>query len=87
MKLFEFFNAEEIEGAYYDPDADRINKRIPNDTRKPIITLKILNRLKKIQALRRLENLKREDLLGIMYGGDGQDDMGMGGGLGGPPAF
>lgn len=68
MKLLEFMNAEELSTGYYDPAEDRFNRRELSDTRKPIITLRHLNRLKKMRALKKLEQLQREDILGIMYG-------------------
>jgi 23S rRNA G2069 N7-methylase RlmK/C1962 C5-methylase RlmI len=81
LKLYEL-HASEVETGYYDPNTDKINQRIPTDTRKPVLTLRHLNRLKKMRALKRLENLKRQDLLTVMYAGD--ED---GGGMGGPPGF
>lgn len=38
------------------------------DTRKPKLTLKHINRLKKIQSIRTLDSLKRQDLITVMYG-------------------
>lgn len=70
---------EDIVTGYYDPASDRIDKRTIGDTRKPILTLRKLNRLKKIRALHSLEDVKRQDLLGVMYG---SNDAG-GGGFGG----
>lgn len=83
MKLLEFINSEEISTGYYDPARDEINRRELGDTRKPKLTLRSLNRLKKMRALKQLEALKREDLLVIMYGeSPGQGGMGgMGGGM------
>lgn len=92
MKLLELLDQRSVETGYYDPAADEANVRHMNDTRKPILTLKHLNRLNKIRTLRRLEDLKRTDLLGIMYAGPDEDAMGggmggMGGGMGGPGGF
>jgi hypothetical protein len=83
VKLLEFLDQKDIETAVYDPAQDQTGVRTPADTRKPRLTLRHLNRLKKIRALRKLENLKREDLLGIMYSAP---DEGAGG-LGAPPGF
>lgn len=66
MKIFEF-DKNEVSTGYYDPARDDFNKRHVDDTRKPVLTLAALNRLKKMRALRKLEKLKRQDLLGIMY--------------------
>ena len=84
MKLFEFLDQQDLETAYYDPAEDELGTRTPSDIRKPKLTLKHLNRLKKVRALRKLENLKREDLLGIMYAAP---DDAAAGGMGAPPGF
>jgi hypothetical protein len=81
VKLIEFLDQQDINNALYDPSADQVGVRNPGQTRKPILSLKHLNRLKKIRALRKLENLKREDLLGIMYGAPDEAAGGM------PPGF
>jgi hypothetical protein len=80
MKLNEFNDPQDVSTGYYDPAADKLNKRELSDTRKPVLTLRHLNRLKKMRALRTLENMKREDLLAIMYGAPA-DGGGMGGGM------
>lgn len=82
MKLFEL-DQNDISTGYYDPNEDKINGRSLSDTRKPKITLRKINRLKKMRALRQLEKLKRQDLLSVMYGAPEPDAGGMGGGLGG----
>jgi hypothetical protein len=79
VRLDEFLNKDEISTGYYDPSEDNVTKRKLNDTRKPVLTLKHLNKLKKMRALRMLEKLKREDLLAVMYGQPEGDDGGMGG--------
>jgi predicted RNA-binding protein with PUA-like domain len=81
VKLLEF-QQEEIATGYYDPAADKIERRELDDTRKPVLKLRDLNRLKKMRALQQLERLKREDLLAIMYAAP-EDGGGMGG-MGGP---
>lgn len=68
MKLLEFMNAQEISTGFYDPAADQYTRRELSDTRKPTLTLRHLNRLKKMRALKQLEQLKRQDILGVMYG-------------------
>ena len=88
MKLLELLDQQDYQSAYYDPSTDVVNAKNMNDTRRPILTLKHLNRLKKIRALRKLEDLKRQDLLGIMYGIPAEDAMGgAGGGFGAPGGF
>jgi len=66
MRLLELAS-EDAATAIYDPAEDRLNRRSLSDTRKPKLTLRQVNRLKKIRALRRLEDLKRQDLLGLIY--------------------
>jgi hypothetical protein len=80
MKLLEFLDQEDYATAYYDPSQDEANIRVPNDTRKPKLFLRHLNRLKRIRALNKLEGLKREDLLGVMYAAPDEAAMG-------PPGF
>jgi hypothetical protein len=85
MRLLEFIDQQDLETALYDPSQDEVSNRVPNDTRKPVITLRHLNRLKRIRALNKLEGLKREDLLGVMYAPP--EEPGDMGGMGGPPGF
>lgn len=68
---------EERDLGFTDPSKDDFTKRHLDDTRKPKLTLKLLNKLKKIRATRQLEQLKRNDLLQTMYGlpEEGEDDM------------
>ena len=82
MRLLEFLDQEDYATAYYDPALDQVAKRVPNDTRKPRLFLRHLNRLKRIRAINKLERLKREDLLGVMYAAPEPE-----GGMGGPPGF
>jgi len=82
MRLLEFLDQLDYETAIYDPSQDEVGMRVPNDTRKrPILTLRHLNRLKRLRALDKLEGLKREDLLGVMYAPPEEP------GMGGPPGF
>lgn len=82
MNLTEFFNQYDLETAIYDPAEDEVGVRNPGQTRRTTLSLRHLNRLKKVRALRKLENLKREDLLGIMYAAP---DEAAAGGM--PPGF
>lgn len=52
----------------YDANQDQVEKTHFGDTRKPKITLKMLNRLKMIRAAKKVEILQKQNLLGIMYG-------------------
>ena len=77
MKIYEF-DQREVETGYYDPERDDMTKRNLDDTRKPLLTLAILNRLKRMRALKKLEALKRQDLLSVMYAAPEADAGGMG---------
>jgi predicted RNA-binding protein with PUA-like domain len=67
MKLYEFVTPEQAQDGYYDPKADVVAAARQDDTRKARVTLKDLNRLKKMRAQRKLQSLKREDLMSVMY--------------------
>jgi hypothetical protein len=58
----------------YSAEDDEVEKRHLGDTRKPKITLKMLNRLKMIRAAKKLEIMQKQKILGLMYaapaGGD-----------------
>lgn len=60
----------------YDPTSDKLAKASMDDTRKNVLTLKDLNRLKKLRAFRRLEDLRHQDSLAMIYGQTGDDDGG-----------
>ena len=63
---------------FYNPQEDAINKHSLGDTRKPTLTLRMVNRLKKIRSTKNLEMVKKQELLGIMYGlGAGDEDEGV----------
>jgi hypothetical protein len=65
---------QEQDSGFYNPDDDAINKHDLDDTRKPVLTLKMVNRLKKIRSTKNLEMAKKQELLGIMYGSAGAGD-------------
>jgi hypothetical protein len=71
---------QEFDPEYIDPNQDTVMKRHFTDNRKSKITLKDLNRLKKMRAAHDLETLMRGDFLEIIYGTP--DDAASGGGLG-----
>lgn len=73
--------AGEIETEYYDAANDKLNQAKPDDNRKPRLTLRNLNKLKKMRAAQELENAMREDTLEIIYGAPAEEPGGMGGGL------
>lgn len=62
----------------YDSKNDN-SKATDGDTRKPRLTLRAINKLKKIRAAKELEMAQKKELLGVMYGqpaGDGDSGMG-----------
>lgn len=65
---------EENGNSRYDPTQDSITHQDIGDTRKPTLTLRMINRLKKIRSTKNLEMAKKQDLLGIMYGQVPDDD-------------
>ena len=67
MKLYEFVTPEQAADGYYDPKSDLVSATRQDDTRKATVTLKDLNRLKKMRAQKKLQALKREDLMSVMY--------------------
>lgn len=71
MELNDFDNSAPT---MYDKDDDVLGAADIMDTRKDKLTLKDLNKLKKLRAFRKLEMLKRQDSLAIIYGGGGGDD-------------
>lgn len=51
----------------YNASEDEFNKAELGDTRKPKLTLRMVNRLKKIRATKKLEMAKKDELMGVMY--------------------
>lgn len=64
----------------YDVKNDN-SKATDGDTRKPTLTLRAINKLKKIRAAKELEMAQKKELLGVMYGQPAGDDGGDMGGL------
>jgi hypothetical protein len=79
VKIMEVVDPNNL--SYYDVNSDEINTRSRDDTRKPKLLLRDINKLKKIRALKKLAALKRQDVLEIIYG---QPEGEAGGGFGGP---
>lgn len=75
MRLNEFESP--MPKGMYDPREDEVSTAHLDDTRKSRLTLRDLNRLKKLRAFRKLQDLKRRDSLSTIYGqGEGDDDGG-----------
>ncbi len=69
MRASEFlYETNWIAHGLYDPAKDVLGRRDLDDTRKPEITLKMLNTLKKIRKVRRRALLKRLKVAKVMYG-------------------
>ncbi|AXH72752.1 MAG: hypothetical protein [Caudoviricetes sp.] len=51
----------------YSPEDDKINKLNITDTRKSKLTLKDINKLKKMRIAKNIENASKKQILGIMY--------------------
>jgi hypothetical protein len=60
----------------YTADDDQVEKTHFGDTRKPKITLKMLNKLKMIRAAKKLEMIQKQKVLGIMYANPSEEDGG-----------
>jgi len=83
MRYREFLNesnqrleTEQDPNPRYDPENDSQSGPDIDSTRKPKLTLKMINRLKKIRSTKNLEMAKKQGLLGIMYGmGSDSEEM------------
>lgn len=67
---------DEFDDLYFQEYRSKGVKAI-SDTHKPKLTLKHLNKLKKIQAVRKLDYIKRQSLLSVMYGAPSDDSGGL----------
>ena len=52
----------------YFPEDDESNQTELNDTRRPRLTLRHLNKLRKIQELKKMEMMAHKDFVKTMYG-------------------
>lgn len=69
MKLVEMFSSDFGENAQQTAD-DRLGQKRLEDTRKPVVTLDKLNRLRKLRELKKFQELTRDSLTSIMYGSE-----------------
>lgn len=65
----------EDQASMMDISNDVVHKASLSDITKPKLTLKMVNRLKKIRAAKDYEMAKRYDLLTVMYGPDESDEL------------
>lgn len=71
MKLNELFESDDFGQPSMKTTNDKLAQLKIDDTRKPKITLKKLNSLRKLREFKKFEDLKRQSLVSIMYGGGG----------------
>ena len=62
---------------YYSPDQDHYTMQNQYDPRRPKITISHLNQMKRMRSAKKLENLVRRDLLGLLYGAPSAEGGGM----------
>lgn len=68
MKLHELNNSFDLSlNARQRPEDDDMARQSSENRRKPVITLRHINKLKRMKAAKRNEQEKRNALLGIMY--------------------
>ena len=53
---------------FYDPEQDQYAQRDEADTRRPILTLEQLNKLRKYRDIKRAEELEHDEFVSTMYG-------------------
>lgn len=52
---------------FYSPENDRETMRRQNDSRKPKLTLAILNKMKRVREIRQAEDIEYRKLVRVMY--------------------
>lgn len=70
--LDEIFEAKD--DSMYDPEDDQTVYKI-TDTRKPKLTLQILNNLRKYREFKKNEAAKRDQVVAIVYAAPAGDDQ------------
>lgn len=68
MRLNEFSKINEEGNPHYDPSEDIGNRREYADTRKPKLTLRHINKLRKMREAKKLDMVEREKFWAVMYG-------------------
>lgn len=59
----------------YNPNEDKLDQASTDKTRSDSLTLRDLNKLKKLRAYRRLDALRRRDRIEVIYGKDDGNSM------------
>lgn len=67
LNLTEEDTQEDGDTGFYNPEEDEYDQAELGDTRKPKLTLRMVNRLKKIRATKAIEMAKKDELMGVMY--------------------
>lgn len=67
---------KQILNEYYEPEEDDFTKFELTDTRRPRLTLRHLNKLRKVRELRRMEQAAHSDFVSDMYGGSDEEAAG-----------
>jgi hypothetical protein len=59
---------KDVLNEYYYPEDDKLNQTKKDDTRRPRLTLRHLNKLRKVRELKKLELAAHKDFVKTMYG-------------------
>lgn len=62
---------------FYNPENDQFAARQADDTRKPMVTLEQLNKLRKIREIKRAEEIEHNKFVRVMYAMPTQSDTGL----------
>ena len=60
---------------FYNPEDDNVDSRQVDDTRKPVLTLEQLNKLRKIREIKKAEAIEHEKFVRVMYAQVAQEQM------------
>lgn len=61
---------------FYNPEEDQWQHRSPDDTRKSVLTLEQLNKLRKYREIKKAEQLEQDKFARVMYGQPAQTEAG-----------
>lgn len=57
---------------FYTPEDDKFTARSVDDTRKPMLSLAQLNKLRKVREIKRAEDIEHEKFVRVMYSSQSQ---------------
>ena len=69
----EEISLKQILNEYYNPEDDEFSKTHLSDTRRPRLTLRHLNKLRKVRELRKMEMEAHKEFVRTMYGDTGEE--------------